>query len=103
APMAYGGTQGGGPLRRLSVLITNDSYVLLFDRLGETDYTVVYVLSRDLANEPVATYGFVTESAPFVRPVFGAAFKREELLPPSLLRGVPDDSVVLDVRVSDLA
>jgi signal transduction histidine kinase len=76
--------------------------VVLFDRHGTTDYAVVYVLSRDLENEPLATYGFVTEASSFVQPVFGSAFKREELLPPSLLRGLPADSAVLDISVADI-
>ena len=101
APLAFGGSPGGEPLRRLSVLITNDSYITLFDRITGHDLAVVYVLSRDLSGAPVATYGFVTDAAAFAQPLFGTAFKREELLPPSLLRGIPDDSSVLDVRVSD--
>ncbi|HEU4565847.1 MAG TPA: HAMP domain-containing sensor histidine kinase, partial [Gemmatimonadaceae bacterium] len=102
APLAFGGTSSGEPLRRLSVLITNDSYVVLFDRVEGHDYAVVYVLSRDYENEPFVTYGFVTDAAAFAQPVFGTAFKREELLPPTLLRGIPDDTAVLAVQVSDI-
>jgi signal transduction histidine kinase len=103
APLAYGGTQSGGGLRRLSVLITNDAYVILFDRVAGQDRAVVYALVRDLDNQPVATYGFETDATAFAGPLFGAAFKREDLLPSSLLHGVPDDAVVLAVQVTDLA
>ncbi|MDQ3697803.1 MAG: HAMP domain-containing histidine kinase [Gemmatimonadota bacterium] len=103
APLAYGGTSVGGALRRLSVLITNDSYVLAVNHIEGRDYAVVYVLSRDIDGEPVATYGFVTEAKPFFEQVLGTAVKREQLLPPALLRGVPSDSAVLALGVQDLA
>ncbi|MEJ7812427.1 MAG: HAMP domain-containing sensor histidine kinase [Gemmatimonadaceae bacterium] len=101
APLAYGGTSGGS-IRRLSVVLTNDSYAVVFATVAGRERVLAYVLSRDYENRPVATYGFETDAAAFAAPLFRGAFENEALLPPSLGRGVPVDSV-LAVRVRDLA
>jgi signal transduction histidine kinase len=57
-------------------------------------------LSRDAAGEPVATYGFESDAAAFVGPLFDRITEREALLPPSLISGLPADSV-LAITVTD--
>ncbi|HVE80028.1 MAG TPA: HAMP domain-containing sensor histidine kinase [Gemmatimonadaceae bacterium] len=99
APLPYG--SAGKGQRRLGVVITNDSYVLVIGEAGGRDYAIAYVLVRDWDGAPVAAFGLVTPPRAFIRPVLAGIVSREALLPPSLVRDLPADSV-LTVSVSDI-
>jgi signal transduction histidine kinase len=79
--------------------VSNDSYVATIDSIEGRLRVVVFVLSRDYDGRPLVTYGFETDARSFVQPLFDSVLARTPLLPPSLMRDVPRDSV-LAVRAS---
>jgi len=98
-PLTFG-APGGGPLRELSVLLTNDAYAMVLGEPGGTPRLLNFVVSRNTDGEPLVIYGFETDPAAFLAPVFAAIRARNSLLPPSLVREVHEDSVVT-IEVSD--
>jgi len=94
-PVAIGSSEGRfGPLRQLQVVITNDSYGMIVDEPDDRSHLLAFVVSRDLHGEPVVVYGFSTRPASFIRPTLELVRRNHSLLPPSLVRGIPEDSVV---------
>ena len=88
-----------GSLHDLAVVITNDSYAMLFGERNHRPALVVFVVARDLTRGlPVEVYGYVTDPEPFIAPAFagirGTNGHASSLLPESLIRGLPVDSVV---------
>ena len=88
-----------GSLHDLAVVITNDSYAMLFGERDHRPALVVFVVARDLTRGlPVEVYGYVTDPSPFIAPVFagirGTYGHASSLLPESLIRGLPVDSVL---------
>ena len=88
-----------GSLHDLAVVITNDSYAMLFGEHDHRSALVVFVVARDLTHGlPVEVYGYVTDPSPFIAPVFagirGTYGHASSLLPESLIRGLPVDSVL---------
>jgi signal transduction histidine kinase len=110
-PTLLGSADGRyGPLRQLGVLLTNDSYAMLFGDdehvEGDTASTpplLVFAVARDPAQgEPIVIYGYVTDPRPFLEPAFARIRSENALLPPSLLRDTPADSI-LSISVTTLA
>jgi signal transduction histidine kinase len=99
-PLPYGSSGGGS--RRLGVVITNDSYVIVFGGAQGKERVIAYVISRTLEGAPIAAYGFVSAPAAFAAPILATIPTKETLLPPSLMQGIPQDSV-LTISVSDRA
>src|SRR5919202_3342269 len=101
-PLTFGSPDGSsGPARQLAVVLTNDSYAMI---LGEPDgkpRLLALVVSRDLKGNPIVVYGFETDPAPFLAPTFQFIFKKNSLLPPSLVSAVTEDSV-LAISVADI-
>ncbi|HYD54380.1 MAG TPA: HAMP domain-containing sensor histidine kinase [Gemmatimonadaceae bacterium] len=94
-PVAIGSSEGRfGPLRQLQVVITNDSYGMIVDEPDAHSHLLAFVVSRDLQGEPVVLYGFATKPAAFVAPTLELVRRNHRLLPPSLVHGMPEDSVV---------
>jgi signal transduction histidine kinase len=101
-PLTFGSPDGmSGPLRQLSVVLTNDSYAMIIGEPDGKPRLLGLVVSRDLKGEPVVVYGFETDPAPFLAPTFQFIFKKNSLLPPSLVSAVTQDSV-LGISVADL-
>ena len=103
APARFGappiGTQAFGsadrsPASRLAVIVSNDSYIAAMDSVAGRSRVVVFVISRDYDGNPLVSYGFETDARAFVQPLMDSVLTRTTLLPPSLLHGVPRDSVV---------
>ena len=103
APARFGappiGTQAFGsadrsPASRLAVIVSNDSYIAAMDSVAGRSRVVVFVISRDIDGNPLVSYGFETDARSFVQPLMDSVLERTTLLPPSLLHGVPRDSVV---------
>ena len=88
------GSAERNPARRLGIVITNDSYVASIDSIDGRLRIVCYVVSRDKDGQPLVTYGFETDARSFVQPVFKQVLDRTPLLPPSLVRGIPRDSIL---------
>ena len=88
------GSAERSPARRLGIVITNDSYVASIDSIDGRLRIVCYVVSRDKDGHPLVTYGFETDARSFVGPVFRQVLDRTPLLPPSLVRGIPRDSML---------
>jgi signal transduction histidine kinase len=101
-PVTFGSPDGSaGPLRQLSVVLTNDSYALVMGEPDGKPRLLVFVVSRDLKGQPIVVYGFETDPEQFLSPTFQFIFKKNSLLPPSLVSAVTEDSV-LAISVADL-
>src|SRR5918992_348287 len=101
-PLTFGSPDGAsGPARQLAVVLTNDSYAMIIGEPDGKPRLLGLVVSRDLKGEPVVVYGFETDPAPFLAPTFQFIFKKNSLLPPSLVSAVTEDSV-LAISVTDL-
>jgi signal transduction histidine kinase len=101
-PLTFGSPDGqSGPAQQLAVVLTNDSYAMIIGEPDGKPRLLGLVVSRDLKGEPVVVYGFETDPAPFLAPTFQFIFKKNSLLPPSLVSAVTEDSV-LAISVADL-
>jgi signal transduction histidine kinase len=92
-------TPDGRAMRQSAVILTNDSYVMLFDGHDKDLKLVVFVVARDIRKRmPVELYGYVTEPKPFLAPVFAEIRGKHEspssLLPEALIHGLPIDSIL---------
>ena len=92
-PLTFG-SPDGGPLRELSVLLTNDAYAMVLGNRAGAPRLLNFVVSRDTLGEPLVVYGFETDPAAFLAPIFGSIRTRNSLLPPSLVEDVEEDSVL---------
>lgn len=88
------GSADRNPASRLAVIVSNDSYIAAMDSVAGRSRVVVFVISRDYDGNPLVSYGFETDARSFVQPLMDSVLTRTTLLPPSLLHGVPRDSVV---------
>jgi signal transduction histidine kinase len=81
------------------VMLTNDSYAMLFDEHNKRLQLIVFVVARDLRHRrPVELYGYVSDPKPFLDPVF-AQIRGEHgganlLLPETLIHDLPIDSIL---------
>jgi signal transduction histidine kinase len=99
-PLSFGSS--GSAFQRLNVILTNDSYVMLFDDPAGESLVVAYVLSRNYDGSPVVTYGMVQPAALFAAPLLAHTFRDEPLFPRALVGDVPNDSVLrVAVRTLD--
>src|SRR5688572_7786709 len=58
-PLTFGYADGSaGPLKVLSVVLTNDSYAMIISEPDGKPRLLAFVVSRDLKGEPVVVYGF---------------------------------------------
>jgi signal transduction histidine kinase len=92
-------TPDGGAMRQAAVILTNDSYVMLFDERAKRLQLVVFVVARDIRRSlPIELYGYVTNPEPFLRPVFaeirGKHGSPSSLLPEALIHGLSIDSIL---------
>lgn len=98
--LAFGSPDGRyGPLKNLAVILTNDSYAMVFGERAKKPVLVVFVLAQDSQRGmPLVTYGYVTEPNAFLAPTFtnirGAAGEATSLLPPALIGHLPVDSIL---------
>ncbi len=88
------GSADRNPARQLGIIVSNDSYVATIDSIDGRLRVVCFVLSRDYDGNLLVTYGFETDARSFVQPLVDSVLARTPLLPPSLLHGVPRDSVL---------
>jgi signal transduction histidine kinase len=106
--LSFGSADGRfGPFKNLAVLLTNDSYAMLFGERQSKPTLVVFVVARDAERgKPVAVYGYVTDPQPFLSPIFanlrGANGEPSSLLPQSLIGRLSVDSI-LSISVTTLA
>lgn len=99
-PLSYGSS--GSEFKRLNVILTNDSYVMVFAAPAGEELVVAYVLSRNYDGSPVVTYGMVQRAEKFAAPLLAHTFRDEPLFPRALVGDVPNDSVLrVAVRTSD--
>jgi signal transduction histidine kinase len=89
----------GRAMQQSAVILTNDSYVMLFDEHNKHLQLVVFVVARDIRHRsPVELYGYVTEPKPFLAPVFaeirGKHGSPSSLLPEALVHELPIDSIL---------
>jgi signal transduction histidine kinase len=98
--LAFGSPDGRfGPFKNLAVIITNDSYSMLFGERDKRPLLLVSVVARDVQNgQPVVIYGYATDPWSYLAPVFetirGTDGRATTLLPESLIRGLNPDSVL---------
>lgn len=105
--LAFGSPDGRyGPLKNLAVVLTNDSYAMLFGERNRRPVLVVFVVARDINRGlPVEVYGYVTDPTPFLAPTFanirGKLGGTSSLLPESLIGHLSVDSI-LSISVTTL-
>ena len=92
-PLTFG-SPDGGPLRELSVLLTNDAYAMILGDRAGASRMLNFVVSRDTLGAPLVVYGFETDPAAFLAPIFTSIRARNSLLPPSLVQDVHEDKVL---------
>ena len=70
--LSFGSPDGRfGPFKNLAVVLTNDSYAMLFGQRNGKPTLVVFVVARDTERGlPVTVYGYVTDPQPFLAPIF---------------------------------
>ncbi|HEY9227836.1 MAG TPA: HAMP domain-containing sensor histidine kinase [Gemmatimonadaceae bacterium] len=106
--VAYGSPDGRfGPFKNLAVVLTNDSYAMLYGERDKKPVLLVFVLARGGERGlPLVTYGYVTDPEPFLAPTFanirGGLGGPSSLLPPSLIGNLPIDSI-LSISVTTLS
>ena len=106
--LAFGSPDGRyGPLKNLAVILTNDSYAMLFGERNRRPVLVVFVVARDIDRGlPVEVYGYVTDPTPFLAPTFanirGKRGGTSSLLPESLIGHLSVDSI-LSISVTTLS
>lgn len=88
------GSADRNPAVPLGIIVSNDSYVATIDSIDGRLRVLCFVLSRDYDGNLLVTYGFETDARTFVQPLVDSVLARTPLLPPSLLHGVPRDSVL---------
>jgi len=94
-------TTTDGRSRNVRIVPTNDSYLTIAGEAGGEQRLLVLVAVRDYDGSTLAVYGFDTDPVTFLRPLFARVLTEHTLLPPSLLHGLPPDSV-LSVHVQDM-
>lgn len=105
--VVFGSPEGSfGPFKNLAVVLTNDSYAMLYDERHERPVVVVFVVARDVVKGlPVVTYGYVSDPKTFLAPAFanirGGPGEPSSLLPPALIGELPIDSI-LSISVTTL-
>lgn len=105
--LAFGSPDGRfGPIKDLAVILTNDSYAMLFGKRDHQPVLVVFAVARSIRDgSPVEVYGYVTDPRPFLAPTFagirGTNGSANALLPESLIRGLSPDSI-LSISVTTL-
>jgi len=105
--LGFGSADGtSDALKQLDVILTNDSYAMLFGRRNHKPALVVFVVAREpVSGLPVEVYGYVTDPQPFLAPAFanirGTASEASSLLPESLIGKLPIDSI-LSISVTTL-
>lgn len=106
--VTFGSPGGGSPVKNLNVLLTNDSYAMLFgDTRGRQDLVVFVVVREPLRGTPVVVYGYATEPWAFIAPVLDnirgkTGYGRNMLLPEPLIHGLDADSI-LSISVTTIA
>lgn len=105
--LAFGSPDGRfGPIKDLAVILTNESYAMLFGQRERHPVLVVFAVARSIRDgTPVEVYGYVTDPRPFLAPTFanirGTNGSANALLPESLIRGLSPDSI-LSISVTTL-
>ena len=106
--VTFGSPGGGSPVKNLSVLLTNDSYAMLFgDSKRRQDLLVFVVVREPMRGEPIVVYGYASEPWAFIAPVLDnirgkTAGGRNTLLPEPLIHGLDADSI-LSISVTTIA
>lgn len=90
----------GDRARPFDLAATNDSYGFLLGESEGRDRLLAYVIARDEDGVAHGVYGYEAEPGSWLRPLLELIIEEEDLLPPSLLRGRPNDAV-LQVVVQD--
>ncbi len=94
--LAFGSPDGRfGALRNLNVVLTNDSYAMLYGERAGRPLLLVLVVSRDVEQgSPVVLYGYATDPGPFLSPMFARILRQNALLPASLVKHLIPDSIL---------
>lgn len=86
------------PFGNLAVIITNDSYAMVFGERNGKPTLLVFVVVRGRNREPVVLYGYATDPQTYITPALdnirGRTGTRSALLPELLIRGINVDSIL---------
>jgi len=94
--LAFGSPDGRfGALRNLAVILTNDSYAMVFGERAGKPLLLVFVVSRDVQlGQPLVLYGYATDPGSFLSPAFSRILSQHALLPVSLVKDLVPDSIL---------
>jgi signal transduction histidine kinase len=97
--VTFGSPDGRGPMKNLAVILTNDSYAMVFGQRKGRQELLVFVVAREAdSNEPIVLYGYATDPLPYIAPVLdtirGTNGGRSTLLSVSVVRGLKADSIL---------
>jgi signal transduction histidine kinase len=98
--LVFGSADGrAGAFKNLAVILTNDSYGMLFAERRGKPLLLVFVVAREAEHgRPVVIYGYATNPRAYIAPVLdtirGSNSGRSTLLPESLIGGLDPDSVL---------
>jgi signal transduction histidine kinase len=84
----------------LGVPIISQYFLIVFSQLAGDPYVLIYMLSVDARNKPVAAYGFAKPAKPVVGGAVKLVLRSQPVLPTTLTRGLSMDSI-LAIKVSD--
>jgi signal transduction histidine kinase len=101
APITFGSADGRyGQFRELAVILTNDSYAMVFGEWRGVQRLLVFVALRDRRGTPLAVYGYEAPPSSFVTPALSQIHEKYPLLPESWVGGHWPPSVVA-IAVTD--
>jgi signal transduction histidine kinase len=94
--LAFGSPDGRfGALKNLAVILTNDSYAMVFGERAGKPLLLVFVVSRDVQlGQPLVLYGYATDPGSFLSPAFTRILNQHSLLPASLVKDLVPDSIL---------
>lgn len=103
-PTTFGSPEAAlGALRPLAVVVTSDSYGMIFGHASRAlvaadtaiPQLLVFVVVREpKAGRPVVIYGYATDPRSYLGPTLSLIHRRNALLPPSLLKNTSPDSIL---------
>ncbi|HEX4684727.1 MAG TPA: HAMP domain-containing sensor histidine kinase [Gemmatimonadaceae bacterium] len=98
--LTFGSPDGrSGAIKNLAVILTNDSYAMVFGERNGKQVLLVFVVAREAERgDPVVVYGYATDPWSYIAPVLdtirGRNSGRGTLLAESVVHGLQTDSIL---------
>jgi signal transduction histidine kinase len=93
-PTRAPGRFDAGGRSQVQAIMAGEAYALHVGTLDGVSRLVAYVLTRDSTGAPLAAFGYESEPAAWLTPIFARVLDEDALLPPSLLHGLRNERVL---------